>query len=57
MLIVFPVKLSFDIGHESLRQGLNGRVHKESSMCAHEAGICVCIQGNRPHAQGNRIGV
>jgi hypothetical protein len=31
MLIVFLVKLSFDIGHESMKQGLNGRVRKKVS--------------------------
>ena len=29
MLIFFPIKLSFDIGHESPKKGLNGQVRRK----------------------------
>jgi hypothetical protein len=47
MLIVFPVKLSFDSGNESPRHELKGRVRRKV-VCVHKR----LEHGNRPCTQG-----
>jgi hypothetical protein len=51
-MIVFPVKLTFDIGHKSLRKGLNGHVcmkvayvHKRLEL------ICACREIDPEHKE------
>jgi hypothetical protein len=41
MLIVFPIKLSVDMGHEYLSKGLNGRVCRKVS-CVHRRLELMC---------------
>jgi hypothetical protein len=54
IIISLLVKLSFDIGHESPRQELNGWVHKKVACVKQDVGIHVCIKGIRSHTQGNQ---
>jgi hypothetical protein len=57
MFIVFPVKLFFDIGHKSLRQGLNGRVRKKVvSVYRRMELMCVYMEIDHAHKE-IRIGV
>jgi hypothetical protein len=57
VIVSFPVKLSFDIGHESLRQGLNGWVRKKLSY-VHRRLEFVCVEKELDYVHMEiRIGV